>query len=155
MKKFILLLFVMFSLSIYAQDQALQQSEQILSSKSMKEIPKEVSEKIADFFKTIQTGNVQPAYDKLLLGSPLLNKNEELGSLVKQTIRSFELYGLLKDYELVGFDAVSSSYMRVKYLGIHTKYPLRWMFTFYKSPEKGWIVTNIKFDDLSEYYFND
>jgi hypothetical protein len=65
------------------------------------------------------------------------------------------LYGQIRAYEPVSSDIVSESYIRIRYLAYHTDFPMRWIFTFYKSPKLGWIVVNIRFDDLSDFFFKE
>ncbi|MFA6570085.1 MAG: hypothetical protein WCT77_02500, partial [Bacteroidota bacterium] len=72
-----------------------------------------------------------------------------------QTKKSIQLYGPIKGYEPVSSEIVTESLVRLRYFSLHTDFPMRWIFTFYKSPSRGWIVINIKFDDLSETFFTD
>jgi len=75
--------------------------------------------------------------------------------LKKQTERSIDIYGDILSFEFVSAEQVTESYIRLRYLALHSSYPMRWIFTYYRSPDKNWIVTNVKFDDLSEYFFSD
>lgn len=118
-------------------------------------IPEKISSNIDVFFKTLMTGEVKKAYKNLLAGSPILEKEDDLINLVDQTKRSIAIYGDIKDYEPVSIDKATNSFIRLRYLGLHNKFPMRWIFTYYNSPSKGWILTNIKFDDLSEFFFQD
>lgn len=118
-------------------------------------IPDEINQKIDDFFKILIAGDIKPAYKGLLKNSPILEKEDDLINLVEQTKRSIKIYGNIKDYEPVNIEKATQSFIRLRYLGLHTKFPMRWIFTFYKSPENGWIITNVKFDDMSEFFFND
>jgi len=98
---------------------------------------------------------ISEAYDDLLKGSPIKKKVEDVKSLNSQTKRAFELYGNIIGYEPVNAEFVTPSYLRMRYLALHSRYPMRWIFTFYKSPDQGWIITNVKFDDLTDYFFSD
>lgn len=118
-------------------------------------IPEEISRKIDDFFKIMIAGDIKPAYKGLLKDSPILEKEDDLVNLVEQTKRSIKIYGEIKDYEPVSIEKATQSFIRLRYLGLHTKFPMRWLFTFYNSPDKGWIITNVKFDDMSEFFFKD
>jgi hypothetical protein len=118
-------------------------------------IPPAIDKKIDRFFNTMIEGETVLAFREFLRNSPIAEKEDEIGNLIKETKRSFELYGKLLSFEPVEAEYVTPSYMRLKYLGLNEDYPTRWMMTFYKSPAKGWMVTNIKFDDLAEYFFSD
>ncbi len=118
-------------------------------------VPTELTNKTNDFFANVINLKIVEAFDGILNNSPLAEKKAARKQLISQTKRAMQLYGNLKSYEAVSSETVSPSYIRLRFLGLHEKYPMRWIFTFYKSPEMGWIVTNIKFDDLSEFYFTD
>jgi hypothetical protein len=118
-------------------------------------LPEVIEKKINMFFDTIIEGETVLAFRELMRNSPLKEKEDEIGNLISETKKSFELYGKLLGYEAVEAEYITGSYMRLKYLGLNEKYPTRWMITFYKSPSQGWMVTNIKFDDLAEYFFSD
>ncbi|MDC1068743.1 hypothetical protein OAQ99_06265 [Candidatus Kapabacteria bacterium] len=119
------------------------------------QIPPELKAKTNQFFNNLLDSNVAKAYEDLMRGSFLAKRDEKLKTLINQTHRAFEIYGPLQGFELVNGDEVTSSFIRVRYLGKHSRFPMRWIFTFYKSPVDGWIITNVKFDDLSELFFGD
>lgn len=122
---------------------------------SYKKVPQELKIKTSKFFNFLLDSNVTSAYDELMKGSFLVAQNDKVKTLISQTHRAFEIYGLLKGFEPVNAEEITKSFIRIRYIGLHTKFPMRWIFTFYKSPTAGWIVTNVKFDDLTEYYFTD
>lgn len=118
-------------------------------------VPSEINSMNNTFFDLLKKNKLKEAYDVILKNSPLMDKKESVENLISQTKKSFKLYGNFKGYESINFEYVSESYLRIRFLGLHTKYPTRWVITYYKSPETGWFVTNIKFDDLSEFFFLD
>jgi len=151
---FILLSFTF--INVFAQESAQDRSS--LSSSgvlSFREVPTELINRSTKFFDEIIDLKLTTGYNSLLDRSPIADKKNQLENLITQTKRSFEVYGNLQYYEFVSAELVAPSYIRLRYLGLHTKHPMRWIFTYYKSPELGWIVTNIKFDDLTEFYFTD
>lgn len=154
---YLLVISILASSMISAQDSGLQRSGEATSSirKSFDQVPETVLQPLDHFFETLISGNVEDAYDDLLKNSPLGKKDEDVEQLISQTKRSATIYGKLKGYEPVNVEIVGSSYMRIRYLGLNEQYPMRWIFTYYKSPNRKWAVTNIKFDDLSEYFFTD
>ncbi len=129
------------------------------ASASMKQqfigVPNDLIDKTSDFFENIRKLEVVKAFNGILRNSPLAEKKEARKQLISQTKKAMEIYGNLKSYEAVSSETITGSYIRLRFLGLHENYPMRWIFTFYKSPKLGWIITNIKFDDLSEFYFTD
>ncbi len=153
MKNILLILLLCLSTSsIFAQDD-LQSSNKSKEPSSFLEVPIGIKTRIDNFFNQIINGNVKSAYSNLLVNSPISKQKIDLDNLLSQTSRAFEIYGKLSGYEAVNAEIATNSYLRLRYLGLHGNFPVRWIFTFYRSPEKDWIVTNIKFDDLSEYFF--
>ena len=152
-----IILTMLFIAPIFSQDDAIQKSIPTATTGTTLFIgvPSEVQARVAHFFKTLIAMNTELAFDELLSDSPIIEKKEQVEDLIKQTKRSFELYGQIKGFEPVNSDIVTESLMRVRYLALHSKYPMRWIFTFYKSPDKGWIIINIKFDDQAEFFFSD
>lgn len=118
-------------------------------------IPKELKEKCDNFFEVLLKSGVEKAYKELLRESPIIDKKEQLDNLNSQTKKANSLYGMIKGYEPISSEIAALSLIRLRYLGLHPDSPTRWVFTFYKSPTRGWIIVHIKFDDLSEFLFTD
>jgi len=153
MKNLLILAILISSLSFsYAQEGGTQYNT---SNSENLNIPVEVSTKIDNFFKVLISGEVKSAYQEILKKSPILENDDDLINLVNQTKKSIKIYGDIKDYEVVNADKPSNSFIRLRYIGLHTKFPMRWIFTYYNSPTMGWIITNIKLDDMSEFFFKD
>jgi len=158
MKKLaVLTLAFMFSiLSAYSQESKLPLSASDKAKKvSVLGVPQEVLDKIHMFFDNIIANKIEKAFDELIGESPLKKKTDEIQKLITETKRANTIYGAIKSYEPINSDIVSESFIRVRYLAYHTDFPMRWVFTFYKSPKLGWIVVNIRFDDLSEFFFKE
>ncbi|ROL59689.1 hypothetical protein D9V87_04480 [Bacteroidetes/Chlorobi group bacterium MS-B_bin-24] len=158
MKKLaVLTLAFMFSiLSAYSQEGKLPLSASDKAKKvSVLGVPQVVLDKIHMFFDNIIANKIEKAFDELIGESPLKKKTDEIQKLITETKRANTIYGAIKSYEPINSDIVSESFMRVRYLAYHTDFPMRWVFTFYKSPKLGWIVVNIRFDDLSEFFFKE
>lgn len=118
-------------------------------------VPAELQNSTEKFFSMLLESGPEKAFKTFLEKSPISEKKDQINVLIAQTRRSYELYGKMYGYEPVNSEIVSNSFIRLRYLGLHEKFPMRWIFTFYKSPVMGWIVINIKFDDYSEYLFSD
>lgn len=156
MKNIIIVSFLLFFFSnfLFAQGDELQSSMRG-GVDNYKKVPQELKLKTSKFFNFLLDSNVTDAYNELMKGSFLVAQNDKMTALINQTHKAFEIYGLIKGYEPVNAEEITKSFVRIRYIGLHTRFPMRWIFTFYKSPSAGWILTNIKFDDLTEYYFSD
>lgn len=153
MKKIVILFILVMSFgTVFSQD-GLPSSKKSKEPTSFLEVPSGLKTRIDKFFNLLAKGDVKTAYNNMLVNSPISRQKVDLDNLLSQTSRSFEIYGELSGYEPVNAEIATESYIRMRYLGLHGLFPVRWVFTFYKSPDKDWIVTNIKFDDLSEYFF--
>lgn len=152
MKKIILLLFILAITVASAQEGSLKDNS---NTESLIGVPQEINDLTNNFFNLLIKKDVEEAYSNLLVKSPLFEKKESVKNLITQTKKSFNIYGDLMNYEAINFEYVTESYLRIRLLGLHSNYPTRWVITFYRSPAKGWFVTNVKFDDLSEFFFTD
>ncbi len=117
-------------------------------------LPKDIVGLSSEFFKLMMSGNSDQAFQRLFKNSPMADNKTLTRQIAEQAKKAEEIYGIIKGFERVGTEAVAESYIRLRYISLHDKYPMRWVFTFYKSPTRGWIVTNVKFDDDSEYFFS-
>ena len=142
---------------ITAQEGGLQTSGKLSKGGNIefKDIDKEVTRAVDNFFTKVIKDDLKNGFDELLKNSVIALKRDDVENLRKQTERSMEIYGKILSFEFVNAERVTDSYLRVRYIGLHSNYPMRWVFTFYRSPDKGWIITNVKFDDMSEYFFTD
>lgn len=152
----IIILFISSAISA-AQDESLQKYNQPSSGsyQQIPGIPKEIQDKSDKFFQRLIRNEIEIAFDEFLKDSPIRGKKDQLKNLVDQTKKSYELYGKMVAYESVSSETVTPSFIKMRFLALHTKYPMRWIISYYKSPDSGWIIINIKFDDLAEYYFSD
>ncbi len=146
MKKIIILIIftLAFTANIYCQ-----------ATTDSSKIPQDIRNKSTVFFEYLMADTVSFAFSKLLQGSPIAERSTQLDNLIEQTRKSFDVYGMINGYEFVNAEIVGKSLIRTRYISLHKNYPLRWIFTFYKTPNSSWIIINIKFDDLTEYFFKD
>ena len=147
----ILILFLFYG-TILSQD-GLPSSNRAKEPTSFLEVPGHLKTRVEKFFGSLINNDVKNAYINILTNSPISKQKSDIDNLLAQTKRAFEIYGMLTGFEPVNAEIATESYIRLRYLCLHGNFPVRWIFTFYRSPEKDWIVTNIKFDDLSEYFF--
>ncbi len=117
-------------------------------------VPHDVSIMCHDFFRYLVAGKAELAFDKILTNSPIGNKKEQNAKRVATFNKAVEVYGAAKSHELSSVEQVSESLLKIRFITLHEQFPLRWFFTFYKSPVRGWIVINMTFDDDIEYLFS-
>jgi hypothetical protein len=153
MKYIILFTILILNISCLISQDGLPTSKNAKEPTSFLEVPGELKSNVVTFFNSLIKNDVKRAYELILKGSPISKQKVDVDNLYSQTTRAMELYGKLTGFEPVNAEIATESYIRLRYLGLHGNFPVRWIFTFYKSPEKNWIITNIKFDDLSEYFF--
>jgi len=153
MRSLLLILIIFLGVKVFAQDSKLSSPSAEPITEVM--IPSEVKSKLNNFFDAIKRKEFKKAYEELLKNSPINDKKEDIENLLNQTERTVRIYGDFSGASFVNGHNASDNYIRLRYLGLYDKYPIRWIFTFYKSPKLGWIVTNIKLDDLSEFYLSE
>lgn len=117
--------------------------------------PVDISKITGRFFSLIVAGDIRGAFAELLKNSAIAANTDQVQNLISQTERTVSLYGEVKGHELVSSDQLGTSVVRLRYLALHREFPVRWILTYYKSPVKGWLLTNIKFDDRVEEMFTD
>lgn len=160
MKKYsnIIIFLVLVLVTIFTTDLKAQESSAPrpggLSSQFLN-VPQELQTKCDNFFDLLSRNEFKVAFDNLLENSPFKNKQDQVSNLIEQTKQAVVLYGKIKGGEPVSSEVACPSLVRLRYLGIQSNYPMRWIFTFYNSPKSGWIVVNVKLDDMSEYFFSD
>ena len=147
-------IFFLFYINIFPQENTLQKSG-AGEGNSLANVPKEIQSNCTAFFKFLVNSEVDKAFETILKNSPIAKKDEQIKNLIEQTKKSFKLYGNMQGFEPVNYEQASESLLRVRYISIHPDIPMRWIITYYNSPSRGWIVINIKFDDLAEYFFTD
>jgi|JI8StandDraft_1071087.scaffolds.fasta_scaffold50963_3 hypothetical protein len=155
MKNLILVIFILAGgYTASAQDNPPQATSPTENLPGTSALPKDIVGISSEFFKLMMSGNSDKAFEKLFQNSPMADNKVLTRQIAEQAKKAEDIYGIIKGFERVGTEAVAESYIRLRYISLHDKYPMRWVFTFYKSPTRGWIVTNVKFDDDSEYFFS-
>ncbi|MFN3306189.1 MAG: hypothetical protein ACK42Z_03260 [Candidatus Kapaibacteriota bacterium] len=153
----LILLFISTYCLSFSQEGKLSPAETESKSKklSILGVPQEVLDISENFFNKIIDNKIEKAFDELIGNSPLKKKTDEIQRLISELKRAISLYGQIRSFEPINTEIVTESFIRVRYLTYHTDFPMRWVLTFYKSPKLGWIVVNIRFDDLSEFFFKE
>ena len=109
-------------------------------------LPEAVQEKIDAFFQELQKGEIEAAYEKVVQGSLILKKPQQVQNLINQTNNGISLYGGVLSHELFSAHCVGDTLAKAIYISKNTNYPLRWFFVFYKAADE-WVLITIEFDD--------
>lgn len=118
-------------------------------------LPRELMDLTDVFFKAVIKGDSKKALEKLLKDTRMAEKEETMKGLLETVKKANEIYGDIRAYEIVSYESVSPSFTRLRCIAIHPDFPMRWVFTFYRSPIKGWVTINVKLDDDSQYLFSE
>jgi hypothetical protein len=121
---------------------------------NLKKVPEELNSNVTSFFDKLMKNDIDQAFKELLKNSIINDNQDQVQVLIDETRKSGEVYGSMKGFEPYGAEIISPSMIRLKYLALHKDFPMRWIFSFYKSPENGWLVINVKFDDNTEEVFS-
>lgn len=114
----------------------------------------EPAELIDLFFRAMQSGKVEEAYDGLTHGTIIAERTEDVAALKKKTQDAVDHYGPIQGYEVVDDHAVGKSLLRRTCLSLNTDLPLRWRFYFYKSGGV-WRLVDLRVDDGLVELFED
>ena len=100
----------------------------------------------AEFFGSLEKGQIDEAYANLTKGSKIIEKPEDLRVLKQKTKEAIEVFGAIQGYELVETKPVGTKLMRRTYLSLGAEYPLRWRFYFYLANNR-WRLIDLRVDD--------
>ena len=117
-------------------------------------LPNDIKSKLDNFFNKLVKKEYKKGLEELLISSPISKKDDNFASILKELGKSIDYYGEIKGYEIVDVKTAGTSYYKVKMLALHQKFPTRWEINFYRSPDLGLIVTNVKYDDISNIYID-
>ena len=106
---------------------------------------KEPKQFVDAFFKGLETGKVDNAYDQLLVGSKIAESLEvsTLRSKTKDAIREF---GDITGYDIADVKPVGDHLVRFTCVSIGKSFPIRWRFYFYNTADH-WKLIDIRVDD--------
>jgi hypothetical protein len=96
------------------------------------------------FFSSMQSGNVDRAFDDLLIGSPLASESsDKVSDLKAQTKTALMGYGTTEGWGLVSETTFGFSVMKLTYLQKMDSVALVWNLFFFLPKDK-WYVSNIE-----------
>ncbi|HRE56482.1 MAG TPA: hypothetical protein PLW09_01570 [Candidatus Kapabacteria bacterium] len=145
-------------ISVYAQQDSLtiqKTNGGTVSNSQSDGPPREVIDITDVFFKSVIKGDAKRALERLLKETRMAEKEETMKGLLETVKRANEIYGDIRNYEVVSYENLSASFTRLRCIALHPDFPMRWVFTFYRSPVKGWVTINVKLDDDSQYLFSE
>jgi len=103
-------------------------------------------EAIQAFFLALKAGQVDPAYEALVRGTVIAERNEDVKQLKARTSQAIDSYGPIAGFEKIGSLAAGNSLIRHTCISLNQDLPLRWRFYFYKGPS-GWKLVDLRVDD--------
>lgn len=101
---------------------------------------------VETFLTSLIDGQIDAAYTKILQGSLIQEKGEEVKNLKQQTSVGLDIYGKPLGFELLKQQDYGASIARMVYVLKCEKHPLIWEFYFYK-PKSEWTLVRIMFND--------
>ena len=101
------------------------------------------------FFKDLVAGEIQKAFQDLLVTSRLSSRHENISVLMDKTAQAFTYYGKGTGFEPYDTRGIGNRLYVVTYLLDLEVQPLRWRFVYYR-PEEAWKLIDIRVDDALE-----
>ncbi|WP_246189453.1 hypothetical protein [Methylacidimicrobium cyclopophantes] len=113
----------------------------------------EIRAPIERFFRDLLAGEIQRAFQELLVTSRLSSRHENVSVLMDKTAQAFTYYGKATAFEPYDTRAIGGRLYVVTYLLDLELQPLRWRFVYYR-PEEAWKLIDIRVDDALEDLIN-
>ena len=101
---------------------------------------------IGAFFLALKAGQVDAAYEGLVKGTIIAERQKNVDDLKESTKKALDHYGPVSGFEVVDTLQVGSSLLRQTCISLNQDLPLRWRFYFYRS-EAGWKIVDMRVDD--------
>jgi len=106
------------------------------------------------FFLALKAGQPDAAYDGLVRGTLVAERQEDVASLKERTKQALDAYGPVGGYEVLDDLAVGENLKRTTCLSLNSDLPLRWRFYFYRSGGQ-WRLVDLRVDDGLVELFED
>lgn len=119
----------------------------------------ELDRRVEQFLEAVSDNEEDSAFQGLLLGSQLLEQEDEYQALVEASKQIENRYGAYYDSERVSAKRVGADLVLLKYLFKCERFPVIWYFAFYRqtrtaSPGGDWVVISLSFDTQVERLFD-
>lgn len=115
-------------------------------------LPTKVQDRLNLFFTTLISQTPDQAFFKLFDGTKFADEKKVIDSFGNATRGSIEAYGKVKYYDLFEVRKVGERLLLVSYVVEHEKKPVRWRFLFYSPIGNEWTLSNLKADDLRNFF---
>ena len=115
-------------------------------------LPAKIQDRLNLFFTTLIAQTPDQAFFKLFDGTKFADEKKVIDSFGNATRGSIEAYGKVKYYDLFEVRKVGDRLMLVSYVVEHEKKPVRWRFLFYSPIGNEWTLSNLKADDLRNFF---
>jgi len=109
---------------------------------------------VQKFFLAIKANQVEAAYEGLVRGTIIAEKQENVNDLKARTMQALDSYGAVAGFEVVDTMEVGQSLLRYTCISLNQDLPLRWRFYFYRTPP-GWKLVDLRVDDGLVELFED
>lgn len=106
------------------------------------------------FFLALKAGQVDAAYEGLVRGTIIAEKQDDVNALKARTMQALDNYGAVTGFEVVDTMEVGESLLRLTCLSLNKDLPLRWRFYFYRTTQ-GWKIVDLRVDDGLVELFED
>jgi hypothetical protein len=124
------------------------------SSAATTTIDPEIAKRLDGFFGHLMNKETKPAYDLLAKDSLIGERAEDMTALREKTEQAYALFGAVEGYEIVAVKRVGTRLVGITALSLGERFPLRWMFSFYRG-KGGWKLIDIQVDDRVAALFGD
>ena len=101
---------------------------------------------IGAFFLALKAGQVDAAYEGLVKGTIIAERQKNVDDLKESTKKALDQYGPVSGFEVVDTLQVGTSLLRQTCISLNQDLPLRWRFYFYRN-EAGWKIVDMRVDD--------
>lgn len=109
------------------------------------------------FFNTISQGQVDDAFDALLIDSPVMKRSSAMTELKQRTKELEQRFGRYRSHEQIASRRIGQDVVILRYLYKCENFPVAWYFTFYRTPHpdqmpptSSWKLITLRFDTQIE-----
>jgi hypothetical protein len=119
----------------------------------------ELDRRVEQFLDGVSEGDQDSAFAGLLLGSQLLEQEDEYEALVEASKQIENRYGAYRDSEQVSAKRIGVDLVLLKYLFKCERFPVIWYVAFYRHTRTAtsgsdWVVISLSFDTQVERLFD-
>lgn len=116
--------------------------------------PREPKVMASEFFANLSESEVDKAFTVLTDGSNLAKRERDLTLFRERTRQVMDDYGKIAGYELLEEKQAGANLLRLTYVSLAERYPLRWRLYFYKA-RANWEIIDMRVDDNLKALFQE